>query len=62
MRPRLVHRPGWPSNVVGPGKEAWTAFCQFATDEQVNRAVETLRRRYPEVCRSVGLDEDDKDD
>lgn len=54
MKKSLVYRPGWPSNVIGPGKEAWTAFCRLATDEQVDRALETLARLLDEHCLPAG--------
>ena len=42
MTKAVAYRPGWPSSVIGPGKEAWTAFCRLATDEQIDRALEAL--------------------
>lgn len=38
-------RPGWPlEGTIPPGEAWWRIFCDLATDEQVGRALDVVKR------------------
>jgi hypothetical protein len=48
MKDKPRPKTGWPTNpdgsfTVGPGEDAWRAFCEVATIEQLHAALAQLR-------------------